>query len=264
VGFRLPEQFKVKAADGVTDLWGVMYKPVDFDPDKRYPQIEYIYGGAQMAVASHHLLMNDSGRFFNSYIGLAQLGYIVVVLDGRGTPGRSKAFQDVVYNEWGRHVVDDHAEALKQLGARHDFIDMSRVGIYGHSWGGHFSFRCLAARSDVYHAAFSSAPGFSPWDSILYESYLDIPQVNKAGYDAGDCFPLAGQVTGALTLAAGTSDNMCFHDALEMSRKLMDHGVDHELIAVAGDGHAYVGKGSDHVARKFIQFMQRTVKERVQ
>jgi dipeptidyl-peptidase 4 len=262
LGFRLPEDFTVKAADAVTDLWGVMYKPVGFDPNKRYPVVEYIYGGAQMAVAAHYLLMNDLGRFFSSYIGLAQLGYIVIVLDGRGTPGRSKAFHDAVYGEWGQHVVDDHAGAIKQLGERHPFMDLDRVGIYGHSWGGHFSFRCLASRPDVYHAAFSSAPGFSAWDSILYECYLDLPEHNKTAYDASDCFRLAGQVKGALTLAAGTSDNMCFHDALEMSRKLMDHDIEHELIAVTGDNHAYLGKGSDHVARKFLKFLERNVKDR--
>ena len=120
----------------------------------------------------------------------------------------------------------------------------------------------MASRPDVYHAAFSSAPGFSPWDSILYECYLDLPERNKAAYDASDCFRLAGQIKGALTLAAGTSDNLCFHDALEMSRKLMDHDIEHELIAVTGDNHAYVGKGSDHVARKFLKFMEHNVKER--
>jgi dipeptidyl-peptidase 4 len=100
VGWTAPEQFTVKAADGDTDLWGVMYKPSDFDPARTYPVIEYVYGGPQIAVATHSFASHEAG-FAKQAQALAQLGYITVVLDARGTPGRSKAFHDVVHRSPG-------------------------------------------------------------------------------------------------------------------------------------------------------------------
>jgi dipeptidyl-peptidase-4 len=265
IGWSAPEEFKALAADGKTELWGVLYKPHDFDPSKKYPIIEHIYGGPQMALVPRTLQLMEGSRFSNLHMALAQLGYIVMMVDARGTPERSKEFQDVVYGDWGQHVVDDHAAVVKQLGERHSYIDTTRVGIWGHSWGGHFSFRCMAMRPDIFHAAFVSAPGFSAWDAMIYEPYLDLPQRNKAAYDAANCFPLAGLVKGKLTLAAGSSDVNTYRDVLKMSRELIEHGIDHETVVVTGDTHAYVGKGEEYVFfTKLVKFFEANVKNREQ
>jgi len=96
----------------------------------------------------------------------------------------------------------------------------------------------------------------------IYEPYLDLSERNRSAYDASSCFALAPRVRGKLTIMAGSSDFMCYHDALEMSRKLMDHGVDHELVVVAGDPHGYIGKAEDYFFAKLVKFLGEHVKDR--
>ena len=251
LGWSAPEQFTVKAADGTTDLWGVLFKPHDFDASKRYPVIEYIYGGPQIAVAPHSFVtvMAPMGAMAQA---LAQLGYVTVVLDARGTPERSKAFHDAIYRRWANVLADDHAEALKQLAARHSFIDLDRVGITGGSWGGYSSFRCLADRPDVYKAAVISAPGFDPYSSVLYECYLDLPQDNVDGYRFADLYHLAPTLQGSLMIAGGTSDHATWTDAIKMSEALINAGKLHEFVALPEQYHGYASVHDAYFWRKTV------------
>lgn len=132
VGWVPPREYIVKAADGTTDLWATMYFPFDFDSSRKYPVVQCIYGGPQVAVRPMAFESAASNATYNR--ALANLGFLVVTIDARGTPGRSKAFQDVVYRNWGNFEMADHAGAIRQLGARLPFMDMSRVGIWGRSW----------------------------------------------------------------------------------------------------------------------------------
>src|SRR3546814_12532083 len=125
VGYTPAEEFTVKAADGVTDLWGVMYKPHDFDPQKKYPVLEYIYAGPQIICAQRFFSVGPM-KNLNLSRALAQLGYIVVCIDARGTPGRSKAFQDVVYRAWAVHEIPDPAADLPQVCARQIWMGHSK------------------------------------------------------------------------------------------------------------------------------------------
>src|SRR5262249_33795884 len=134
LGWRDPEEFTAKAADGATDLHGVLYQPFDFDPSKRYPVIEFIYGGPPRTNVGP-----ASASTAGNGLALAQLGFIVFVVDGRGTAERGKAFQDVVYRNFGRNEIPDHVAVLKQLGAARPYMDLSRVGIMGGSWGGYMT-----------------------------------------------------------------------------------------------------------------------------
>src|SRR4029077_1020950 len=142
LGHVASEEFTVTAADGEDVLWGVMHKPADFDPKKKYPVIDHLYGGPQVTMVAHHFGL---GEDIHSRLdrAIAQLGYIVISVDARGTPERSKAFHDVVYGNWGRHEIPDHVATLQQLAKRHAFIDLNRVGVWGHSWGGYFTIRAL-------------------------------------------------------------------------------------------------------------------------
>ena len=193
-GFTAPEEFTVKAADGVTDLWGVMYKPHDFKPSRKYPVVEYVYGGPQIAVADH--AFPTAMGMGAEALRIAQLGCIVVMLDARGTPERSKAFHDVVYRNWAEALVADHAGAIRQLAERHSFIDGKRVGVTGWSWGGYSSSRLLLEAPDVYKCAASGAPGYNPWASVLYECYLGFPQNESAAYANADVVRLGAKAAG--------------------------------------------------------------------
>ena len=160
-----PEEFVVKAADGKTDLWGVLYEPYDFDPNKKYPVLESIYGGAWRTYVPRTFGRNVSPR------PMAQLGFIVFRVDGRGTPGRGKAFQDVGYGQMMRYEIYDHVAVLKQLAGQRPYIDLSRVGIYGTSAGGYQTIRALLWAPDVYHVGVASAPAadWQGWGCRLQE-----------------------------------------------------------------------------------------------
>jgi dipeptidyl aminopeptidase/acylaminoacyl peptidase len=253
-----PQQFTVTAADGETELWGVMFFPADFDPAKTYPLVEFVYGGPQIAVAPHDF---SGGMFGKDARALAQLGYVTVVLDARGTPERSKAFHDVVWKDWTAGLVPDHAGAIEQLKARHDFLSDARVGVIGHSWGGYSAFRLSAERPDVYTAAVSSAPGYDPFSSVLYECYLGFPQTDRAAYEKANCFPLAARMEAAFMLACGTSDHVTWTDSIKMSDALIRAGKHHEFVVLPEQYHGYASGHDSYywqkVQRFFAQHLQR-------
>ncbi|HSM60228.1 MAG TPA: prolyl oligopeptidase family serine peptidase, partial [Longimicrobiales bacterium] len=132
IGFEPAEVFTVKARDGITDLYGLIYFPPDIDPAKKYPIITHIYPGPQVGSVGRSWDFRGGGDDF----ALAQLGFVVIQLDHLGTPWRSKAFHDNYYGDFNDNGLPDHVAAIRQLAARHPFIDLDRVGIYGHSGGG--------------------------------------------------------------------------------------------------------------------------------
>ena len=258
VGWTPPEEFTVKAADGVTDLWGVMYKPADFDPAKKYPVLEWIYGGPQIVWCARNFSAPEMKQQAAAQ-ALAQLGYVVVCLDARGTPERSKAFQDVVFKAWGVNEIKDHAGAIRQLGARHRFMDLDRVGIYGHSWGGYFTVAALAQAPDLYKAGVASSPGFDPYDAVIYEPYLGgIPGPgNKAAYDRATAFNWAPSLKGKLMLVAGTNDNSVLTSTMKMAHALIEAGVDHEFVVLPEQYHGYGTRFENYFLRKKADFFAR-------
>jgi dipeptidyl-peptidase-4 len=153
-GWRPPEPFTVKARDGLTDIYGLMYRPSNFDPERRYPVIESIYPGPQ--VGSVRTWGFSVSRAHDPF-AMAELGFIVVQIDHMGTPWRSKAFHDAYYGDMGDNGLPDHIAALKQLGARHAFIDLDRIGITGGSGGGFASTDALLRYPDFYKVAVSTS-----------------------------------------------------------------------------------------------------------
>jgi dipeptidyl aminopeptidase/acylaminoacyl peptidase len=251
IGWTAPEQFTVTAADGRTELWGVMYFPPGFDPTGRYPFVEYVYGGPQTAAVRHDW---NGGFYTKPARGLAQLGYVTVVLDGRGTPERSKEFHDAVYRNWGGPLCEDHPAAVRQLVERHPFIDGDRVGVMGHSWGGDAAFRLLTARPDVYRAGISNAPAFDPYRSSLYECYLGLPQQGPSVYEAADALALAADVERPLLIACGTSDNSTWSDSIRMTEALIRAGKIHEFVVLPGQPHWYDDLHDGYFWRKVADF----------
>lgn len=153
LGWKAPERFKVKAADGVTDLYGVMWKPADFDSTKVYPIISNVYPGPFYEYVPTRFIVND---VYNTR--LAQLGFIVITVGHRGgSPMRGKAYHTYGYGNQRDHALADDKYAIEQLAARYPFIDVKRVGIYGHSGGGFMSAAAICTYPDFYSAAVSSA-----------------------------------------------------------------------------------------------------------
>src|SRR4029077_18313274 len=131
-GWKPPTSFTVKGRDGVTDLYGLMFKPTNFDPAKKYPIVNHIYPGPQTG--------SVGSRSFSAARGdcqaLAELGFIVVEIDGMGTPWRSKKFHEAYFGNLGDNTLPDQVAGIKELAAKYPWIDLPRAGIYGHSGGG--------------------------------------------------------------------------------------------------------------------------------
>lgn len=258
-GWTAPEEYTVKAADGVTDLWGVMYKPADFDPAKKYPVIEWIYGGPQIVWCSRGFSAPEL-RQQSMAQALAQLGYVVVCLDARGTPERSKAFQDVVYQAWAANEIPDHAAGIRQLARRFSFLDSTRVGIYGHSWGGYFTIAAMTQAPELYRVGVASSPGLDPYDSILYEPYLGgVPGPGtKAAYDRADLIAWApAKLRGKLLLVAGSNDNTVFTESMRLTHALIEAGFDHEFVVLPEQYHGYATRPERYYLTKTVDFFGR-------
>ena len=165
VGWQMPETFVVKAADGVTDLYGNMWKPFDFKPTRKYPIIAHVYPGPQMEGTSHT---------FSSTAGnqqLAQLGFIVIQVGHRGgTPQRSKAYHNHGYYNLRDYGLADKKAAIEQLGQRFPFVDVERVGIYGHSGGGFMTAAALLQKpyNDFFKVGVATAGNH---DNNIYGNY---------------------------------------------------------------------------------------------
>lgn len=223
-GLQKPELFHFKAADGVTDLVALIYKPADFDPTKSYPVLLPLYGGPEGQDATNTYKSADA------YQRLAQLGFIVVRSNYRGGSNRGKAFATMHYKKLGIYEIDDYAEVIKQVTQR-PYADGSRVGVYGHSYGGYATAMLLLRYPDLFHAGVSGAPvtDWRSYDTIYTERYMDTPQNNLSGYVEGSAMTHAKNLKGKLLIVHGTIDNnvhpqnsIMLIDALVKADKMFD------------------------------------------
>ncbi len=255
-----PEEFVVKAADGSTDLYGVLYKPYDFDPTKQYPVIESIYAGPQIAVVPRSFIANWGGLVDAQ--ALAQLGFIVFMVDGRGTPERGKQFQDVVYGNIGRYEIPDHVAALKQLGAERPYMDLSRVGVYGGSGGGYSTIRALLQAPDVYHVGIASNADMERDDhSVGEEFYMGLPENNEEGYEYASNIRLVDNLQGKLLLIQSTGDQHgTFAWAMKFIDALIRAGKPYDLIVLPDQGHMPSGTSARYVLNAHRRYFQEHLK----
>lgn len=242
-----PEEFVAKAADGRTDLYGAIYKPFDFDPARKYPVIEVIYAGPMTTQVPR--------TFSGSTSALAHLGFIVVLMDGRGTTERGKAFQDVVYGNLGRHESPDHVAVLKQIAAPRPYMDMERVGVYGRSFGGYFAIRAMLLAPDVYRVGIAAAPIVEVYGhGSRVEPYLGRPSDDPAAYDYASNLPLAGTLEGRLLMTHGTADvNAPFSQTLKMADAFIRGNKPFDLLVLPGVAHFHEA----HAARYWYDAVRR-------
>ncbi|MBZ5709920.1 S9 family peptidase [Nannocystis pusilla] len=235
LGYQPPEAIVTTAADGVTPLHGTLFKPVAFDPSRRYAVIDLIYAGPFVSVVPWTYVGTSESRIAE---GLAQMGFVVMVLDARGTPGRGKAFQDATYGRFGQIEIPDHLAALDQAAATRPYMDLERLGVYGHSWGGYFALRAMLTAPDRFVAGYAGAPGDLTEDALCNEPNLGLPAANPAAYEAASNLPLAGNLRGALKLMHGTSDDQApLSTTMRMADALIRADKRFELLIMPGTGH---------------------------
>ena len=243
-GYKMPERFTVKAADGVTDLYGAIYKPFNFDPEKKYPIIEYVYPGPQVEANniswSSNMLRIDR---------LAQIGFIVITVGNRGGhPDRSKWYHNFGYGNLRDYGLEDQKTAVQQLAARYPWIDISRVGIHGHSGGGFMSTAAILTYPDFYKVAVSCSGNhdnsiYNRWWSEQHHGILE--KISEQGdttfvYSIKTNPELAANLKGHLMLVTGDIDNNVHPantirvvDALIKANKRFD------FLMLPGQRHAY-------------------------
>ena len=247
-GWKYPEQFTVKAADGKTDLYGIMWKPYDFDPSKKYPIVSQVYPGPQTETVWTDFTVFD--RYNNT--ALAQRGIIVVCFGHRGgSPYRDKAYATYGYGNLRDYALADDKAGLEQLGRRYSFIDTNRIGIFGHSGGGMMAFAAICTYPDFYKVAVASSGNH---DNRIYnrtwgETYQGIGDDHKFTVKTNQ--KLAKYLKGHLLLVTGEVDNNV-HPAntFRVANELILQGKDFDLLLLPNQGHAYEGPYKSYFEKK--------------
>ena len=246
-GYGFPEPFVAEAADGFTDIYGVMYKPYDFDPDRTYPIVAYVYPGPQTESVSKFWSTNPYEQ------GLAQFGMIVVTLGNRGgNPDRSKWYHNYGYGDLRDYGLDDKKAILEQLADRHDFIDLDRVGIYGHSGGGFMSTAAMLVYPDFFKVAVSSSGNHNNdvYNRNWSETHHGVKEViDDEGevtfeFDIEKNSDLAANLKGNLLLTTGDVDNNVHHaGTFRMAEALIRANKRFDFFVFPGQRHGYGDMG---------------------
>jgi dipeptidyl aminopeptidase/acylaminoacyl peptidase len=255
-----PESIKMLAADGATLLYGALHRPFGFDPAQRYPVIAYVYGGPFGTVVARNFTGSTMMRRAET---LAAAGFVVVAIDVRGSAGRMKAFGDATYGRIGQSEIADYVAGLRQLGAKHPWMDLSRVGVHGHSWGGYFAIRAMLTAPDMFKAGYAGAPGALDEDALVNEPDMGLYQANPAGYAAGSNLALADRLVSPLRIMHGTADiNAPLSSSMRLVGALIRANKPVELLAMPGVGHDPEGTAGDYYRDDVIRFFLRTLPER--
>lgn len=247
-GYRFPEPFTVKAADGVTDLYGVMYKPFDFDSTRQYPLVQYVYPGPQTESVAKSFTTSPTE------VGLAQFGMIVITIGNRGGhPDRSKWYHNYGYGNLRDYGLADKKAAAEQLADRHAWIDIDRVGIYGHSGGGFMSTAAMLVYPDFFKVAVSSAGNHENniYNANWSEKHHGIKEVTRGDstsfeYSIATNSQLARNLKGRLLLTTGDIDNNVHPAATyRMAESLIRANKRFDFFLFPGQRHGF-GNMSDY------------------
>ena len=247
-GWKMPEVFSAKGRDGKTDIWGMIYRPSNFDPQKQYPVVEYIYAGPH----SSHVPKNFSASY-RWYAGLAELGFIVVQIDGMGTSNRSKAFHDVCWRNLKDAGFPDRILWIKAAAEKYPYIDTTRVGIFGGSAGGQNSTGALLFHPEFYKVAVSSCG--------CHDNRMDKIWWNEQwmGYPVGEWYADNSNVTNAyrlkgklMLLVGELDDNVDPATTVQLCDALIKAEKEFEFVVLPGMNHTGGGKYGERKRRDFF------------
>jgi len=250
-GWRYPERFRTRAADDSTETYGVIFRPTSFDSTRRYPVVEEIYPGPQANKVPKAFVAGSDHQ------AIVELGFVGVEIDGRGTPFRSKAFHDYSY----RHLengggLEDHLAAYHQLATRYPFLDLDRVGIYGHSGGGFASTRAMLLYPDFYKVAVSSSGNHDQrgYVALWGETYFGLPV--DSTWNAQSNASIAGRLKGKLMLAFGDmDDNVPPALTIQVIDALTKANKNYDLLIVP-NGHHGMMASPYFIRRRWDYFVQ--------
>ena len=256
-GWKPPMPITVKARDGATDLYGLLYRPTTFDPAKKYPIVNHIYPGPQTGSVGSRTFSPSRG----DAQALAELGFVVVEIDGMGTPWRSKKFHEAYYGNMGDNTLPDQVAGMKELGARYPWIDLGRAGIYGHSGGGYATADAMFRYPDFFKVGISEAGNH---DNRVYEDdwaekwqgLLQRKADGTTNYDNQANQLVAKNLKGKLLLVHGTLDsNVPPNNTLLVVNELIKANKDFDLLMLPNRGHGF-GNEPYMVRRRWDYFVR--------
>ena len=253
-GYGVPEYKSgtVKAADGKTDLYYRMVLPVGFDANKKYPTIIYVYGGphAHNVDASWHW----GSRSWETY--MAQKGYLLFILDNRGSEHRGKEFEQATFRHLGDNEVKDQMEGVKYLKSL-PYVDADRIGVHGWSFGGFMTINMMTTHPEVFKVGVAGGPVIDwKWYEVMYgERYMDTPQTNPDGYAASSLIPKAKNLKGKLQIIIGLNDPVCLpQHTLSFIKQCIQDGTQPDFFVYPGEPHNMRGHQSTHLHERISQY----------
>lgn len=253
-GYSVPEYRcgTIKAADGVTDLYYRMVMPVGFDPSKKYPTIVYVYGGphAHNVDARWHYC----SRSWETY--MAQKGYLLFIVDNRGSENRGKAFEQVTFRHLGIEEMKDQMEGVKFLKTL-PYVDASRLGVHGWSFGGFMTTNLMLTYPDVFKVGVAGGPVIDwKWYEVMYgERYMDTPQSNPEGYAGSSLLPKAKNLKGRLEIIIGDNDaTVVPQHALTFLKACIGAGTQPDFFVYPGEPHNMRGHQSVHLHERISRY----------
>ncbi|MBR4041208.1 MAG: DPP IV N-terminal domain-containing protein, partial [Bacteroidaceae bacterium] len=255
-GYKVP-QFScgtIKAADDTTDLYWRMVKPADFDETKKYPTVVYVYGGPH----AHNVdaRWNYGSRSWETY--MAQKGYILFILDNRGSENRGKEFEQATFRHLGQEEMRDQmcgVEYLKSL----PYVDADRIGVHGWSYGGFMTISLMTNYPDVFKVGVAGGPVIDwKWYEVMYgERYMDTPQSNPEGYAQCSLLPKAKNLKGKLQIITGYNDpTVVPQHCLMFIEECIKAGTQPDFFAYPGEGHNMMGHKSVHLHERITQYFE--------
>jgi dipeptidyl-peptidase 4 len=257
-GWKPPISFTVKARDGMTDLYGLMFKPTNFDPSKKYPIINHIYPGPQTGSVGSRSFAAARGDCQS----LAELGFVVVEIDGMGTPWRSKKFHDAYYGNMGDNTLPDQVAGMKELAQRYSWIDIDRAGIYGHSGGGFATADAMFRYPDFFKVGISESGNHDnrEYEDDWGEKWQGLLVTNADGstnYDDQANENIAKNLKGHLLLAHGTIDNnVPPYNTLLVVDALIKANKDFDLLMLPNERHGYADDTAYMTRRRWDYFVR--------
>ena len=253
-GYNVPEYScgTVKAADGETDLYWRMVKPTNFDPKKKYPTIIYVYGGphAHNVDARWHY----SSRSWETY--MAQNGYLLFILDNRGSENRGKAFEQATFRQLGQEEMKDQMKGVEYLKTL-PYVDADRIGVHGWSFGGFMTISLMTNYPDVFKVGVAGGPVIDwHWYEVMYgERYMDTPQTNPEGYKKTSLLYKAKDLKGKLQIITGYNDaTVVPQHCLTFIKACIASGTQPDFFVYPGEPHNMRGHQSTHLHERISQY----------
>ena len=244
----------IKAADGVTDLYYRMVKPHDFDPQKKYPTVVYVYGGphAHNVEASWHWY----SRTWETY--MAQKGYVLFILDNRGSENRGRDFEQATFRQLGQIEMQDQMKGVEYLRTL-PYVDMNRLGVHGWSFGGFMTISLMLNYPHVFKVGVAGGPVIDwKWYEVMYgERYMDTPQQNPEGYAKASLIDKACNLKGKLQIITGYNDNTVVpQHCLSFLDACIKAGTQPDFFAYPGEEHNMRGHASVHLHERITQYFE--------